>query len=148
VFYGCKNAVPLFYSARNFSLTHSIIYGCYEAGVWYGVETEPGTAFDFRNNIFSHCAYFWVSAGDGNHPLYRFSNSLISGNTNFLGIHHDGRLSPIKGKDTHTENGIRRAGEVILVHTTAEGTIPHDDLQLAPNSAGLDIDAEIFKLHK
>jgi hypothetical protein len=148
VFYGCKNAVLLFYSARNFSLTHSVIYGCYEAGVWYGVETEPAATFDFDSNIFSHCKYFWASAGDGDHPLYRFKHSLISGNTNYVGIHHDGRLSPLRGKDTHTESSIRRAGEVILVHTIAEGTTPRNDLQLGPHSAGLDIDAGIFTLRK
>jgi len=147
VFYDCKNAVLLFSSARDFSLTHSIVYGCYEAGVWYGIKTEPDDAFTFSNNVFSHCNYFWASAKGGDHPLYRFSNSLISGNTNYLGIHDDGRLSPLKGKGTHTEQGIRKAGEVVLVENTAE-VIPHDYLQLAPNSAGSDIDAGIFKLHQ
>jgi len=147
VFYGCKNAVLVFFSARNFSLTHSIIYGCYEAGVWYGIKTEPDAAFDFNNNVFSHCNYFWASAKGGDHPLYRFNNSLISGNTNYLGIHNDGRLSPLQEKGTHTETGISKTGEVILVQNSAE-VIPHDYLQLAPNSAGSDIDAGIFKLHK
>jgi hypothetical protein len=147
VFYGCKNAVLLFFSARNFSLTYSIIYGCYEAGVWYGIKTEPDAAFTFSNNIFSHCNYFWASARGGDHPLYRFNNSLISGNANYLGIHNDGRLSPLKVQGTHTENNIRKTGEVVLVQNTAE-VIPHDYLQLAPNSAGSDIDAGIFKLHK
>ena len=147
VFYGCKNALLLFFSASNFSLTHSVIYGCYEAGVWYGIKTEPDAAFTFNNNVFSHCNYFWASAKGGDHPLYRFNNSLISGNTYYLGIHNNGGLSLLKEKGTHTENGIRKTGEVILVHTTAEGT-PRDYLQLAPNSAGSDIDAGIFMRHK
>ena len=76
IFYGCKNALVLIKSIRDFSMTHSIVSGAYEAAVWYGPYLSP---FVFRDNIVTGCNYFWVRP-ENTQPGYTFSHSLLTNN--------------------------------------------------------------------
>lgn len=138
IFYECKNALLLFLSVNNFSLTHSIIYGAYEGAIWFGKYSD----FVFRNNIVANNNCFWVSMKDYK-ANYVFNNSFITGNTIFMGLNDNGVI----GKDTTNTpvtNGIRTEGKVIL-NERVRDTIPFDHLHLAPGSAGSDIPAGIFR---
>ncbi|MCW3119257.1 MAG: hypothetical protein JWM28_3339 [Chitinophagaceae bacterium] len=139
IFYGCKNALLLFKSISGFSVTNSIIYGSYESAVWFG----PFTAgFTFRNNIVSHCNYFWVRP-DNTQPAYSFTNSLITGNKEYMGYYGSKGLVPTE-KNSHTETGIRKTGNVLLSEVKTEG-LPKDYLNLTADSDGKEIGAGIFK---
>lgn len=139
VFYGCKNALLLFKSIKDFSLTNSIIYGAYEAAVWFG---PYESAFTFRNNVISNCNYFWLRPEDS-FPSYPFSHSLITDNQHFMGMYTN--KGPIEAKkNNHTETGIRKSGKVRLNEVEMNG-LPKGYLNLAPQSDGKDLNAGIFK---
>jgi hypothetical protein len=139
IFYGCKNALLLFKSIKDFSVTNSIISGAYEAAVWFGPFDSP---FIFRNNIVTHCEYFWLRP-ENTEPAYSFNNSLIVDNDHYLGFYTS--KGPVEAtKNGHTETGIRKSGKVILSEVKTQG-MPNDYLNLAPGSDGKDISAGIFK---
>ena len=144
IFFGCKHDVLLFQNIYDFSLTHSIIYGSYGAAVWFGDLQNPDHPFIFRDNIVANCNYFWGASGPGSHPLFKFSNSLITDIGHFMATTNTGYLVPFEGDDGHTEINIRKTGKVILNEVTIKG-MPHDFLQLATNSDGRDIDAGIYR---
>ncbi len=140
IFYGCKNALVLIKSIRDFSMTHSIVSGAYEAAIWYGSSVSP---FVFRDNIVTGCSYFWVRP-ENTRPGYTFSHSLLTNNEHLMGYYgnHDD-LHPL-ANDQSTESDVRKAGKVILVEVKTDG-LPHDYLNLSPDSDGRDIDAGIFQ---
>lgn len=140
IFYNCKNAVLSFVNVKDFSITHSIIYGAYEAAIWLGYGPDADLPFTFHNNIVANGNYFWVGA-KGIHKNYLFSNSVISGNANHLGINGDTIASDQVNKPT--EKNIDKSGKVFLSEITAEG-VPRDYLNLSGSSAGGQIDAGIF----
>jgi len=142
IFYGCKNALLLFKSIKDFSVTNSIISGAYESAVWFGTFDAP---FIFRNNIITHCAYFWLRP-ENTEPAYAFSNSLIVDNDHYMGFYTSTGLVEAN-KNNHTETGIRKSGKVILSEVKSEG-MPKDYLNLSPASDGKDILAGIFKTIK
>jgi hypothetical protein len=147
IFYGCKNAVLVFEKVSDFSLTHSIVYGAYEAAVWYGYQ-EPDEPFIFSDNIISHCNYFWASSKDLNHSSYRFNHSLICENDHYVGMQNgQGGVGSPANQENYKETNIRKSGSVKLVEVKTEG-LPHDYLNLAPDSDGKDIEAGIFKTIK
>lgn len=140
IFYNCKNAVLSFLNVKDFSITHSIIYGAYEAAIWLGYGPDADLPFTFHDNIVANGNYFWVGA-KGIHKNYLFSNSVISGNTNYLGVNGD-TIAPDQ-INKPTERNIDKSGKVVLSEITAGG-VPHDYLNLSGSSAGKQIDAGIF----
>jgi hypothetical protein len=139
IFYGVKNAVMVFLGIKDFSLTHSIIYGAYEGAVWYGYGPSSQMTFTFSNNIVTESNYFWVGYR-GVHPNYKFSNSLISGNTFYMGF-NEAEIEPdLLNKPI--ERGIQKSGKVQLIEVKTKG-IPQEYLNLSPSSAGRNLDAGI-----
>ncbi|GLU54428.1 right-handed parallel beta-helix repeat-containing protein [Dyadobacter frigoris] len=138
IFYGCKNALLLFKSISDFSLTNSIIYGAYEAAVWFGAFNSD---FIFKNNIVSNCAYFWLRA-ENTFPKYTFNNSLIINNDGYMGYYaKDGSIPA--DKNEHIENQIRKSGSLILSEVKTNG-LPKDYLNPTKESAGKELGAGIF----
>ncbi|MBE9464465.1 right-handed parallel beta-helix repeat-containing protein [Dyadobacter subterraneus] len=138
IFYGCKNALLLFKSISDFSLTNSIIYGAYEAAVWFGPFSSD---FVFKNNIVSNCTYFWLRA-ENTFPKYTFNNSLIINNEGFMGYYAKDGAIPAD-KNEHTENQIRKSGKLILSEVKTSG-LPKDYLNPTKGSAGKELGAGIF----
>ena len=124
---------------KELSITNSIIYGAYESAIWFGASEAP---FVFRNNIVTHCNFFWVRPKD-TQPLYTFSNSLITENDNYMG-YISGDLIPAS-KSNLKEIDIRKQGEVKLLEIKTERDQPHNYLNLVPGSDGNDLHAGIFK---
>ncbi|HEY2648589.1 MAG TPA: hypothetical protein VGI38_05330 [Puia sp.] len=141
IFYGCKNAILTFAGIKNFSLTHSIIYGSYEGAFWYGYNQTADVPFTFRDNIVAACNYFFVGYR-GIHDNYSFSNSLITDNRYYMGFNGEQIKPDMENKPK--EDHIVKSGTVFLNEVTLSGT-PSDYLQPSPVSAGRDIDAGIFK---
>jgi hypothetical protein len=142
IFYGCKNALLLFKSIKDFALTNSIVSGSYEAAVWFG-PNEPD--FLFRNNIVTNCAYFWLRP-ENTAPKYTFSTSVITGNAHYMGFY--GPKGPVEANEANqVEQGIRKSGTVLLSEVKTNG-LPTDYLNLLPQSDGYDVKAGIFKTPK
>ncbi|MBO9591819.1 MAG: right-handed parallel beta-helix repeat-containing protein [Niabella sp.] len=140
IFYGCKNALLLFKAISNFSVTHSIIVGAYEAAVWFGPFTAP---FVFRDNIVSDCNFFWLRP-EGTDPAYVFSNSVIANNKHYAGVYRNtGGLAAVDNNN-FKENHIRKTATVILNEVGTEG-LQKGYLNLSAQSDGSDIDAGIFR---
>ena len=125
---------------KNLFITNSIIYGAYKPAIWFGASVAP---FIFRDNIVSDCNFFW-GRPEGTIVLYRFRNSIITENTNYLGHITNCHLVPSL-KDTFKEAGIIKTGQIKLMDIKADSFQPHDHLNLAPGSDERDIPAEIFK---
>lgn len=141
IFYECKNALLLFLSVTGFSLTNSILFGSYEGAIWFGKYSD----FVFSDNIVANNNCFWISMKDYK-SHYVFNNSLIVGNTYFMGLNNNGLIE----KDTSNipiMRSIRQSGRVIL-NETDQDTLARDYLHLSPNSAGRDIPAGIFRFPK
>ncbi|SEA64053.1 Right handed beta helix region [Arachidicoccus rhizosphaerae] len=141
IFYNCKNAVLSFLNVRDFALSHCIIYGAYEAALWFGYGKDADLPFRFHNNVIAGCHYA-VIGYKGLHHNYNFSNSLFSGNKYYLGVNGD-QLQP----DTinhPTENNVQKGGKVTLEEITV-GSVPRNYLNLSPASAGSNLQAGIFK---
>lgn len=138
IFYGCKNALLFFQNIKDCSVTHSIIYGAYEAAAWYA-----GTDADltFKNNIVANCNFFWIRAPN-TYPTYTFSNSIITGVTQYMGFYGNG-LVPAD-KNSHIEKDIQRSAKIVLSEVKTEG-LPNDYLNLASTSDGQALKAGIFK---
>lgn len=144
IFYQCKNAVLVFFAAKDFSLTNSIIYGAYESAIYYGYKNDLDSPFIFRGNIITNCNYFWLGSKNEDHPLFVFNNSLIANNTHFMGIYDgEGGPKPYKVKGTHVEKNIQKSGEVILTEAEIE-RVPKNYLHPSAKSAGSNIKAGIF----
>ena len=142
IFYGCKNALLLFKSINDFSLTNSIISGSYEAAVWFGPNNPD---FLFSNNIVTNCAYFWLRPAD-TAPGYTFKNSVIASNAHYMGFF--GQKGAVEAPKTNqVEKGIRKSGKILLSEVTTNG-LPADYLNLLPQSEGYELNAGIFKIAK
>lgn len=141
IFYNCKNAVLSFLNVKDFSLTHSIISGAYEAAVWFGYGADADIPFIFNYNIVINGNYFWV--GDkGVHKNYAFTNSIISNNQHYMGINGD----TIEGEDTINqvaEKNTYKSAKVVLSEITAN-EYPKDYLNVSSMPQGIDINAGIF----
>ncbi|MBS1934200.1 MAG: right-handed parallel beta-helix repeat-containing protein [Bacteroidetes bacterium] len=138
IFFECKNALLLFNSIKNLSVTNCIINGSYEAAVWFGPFLEP---FVFRNNIVTHCNYFWLRAAN-TQAAYTFSNSIITGNDHYLG-YYGKELEPATG-DSVTETHILKTAKLLFSEVKTEG-LPNDYLNLLPESDGVELQAGVFK---
>ncbi len=139
IFYGCKNALLLFRGIKGFSFTNSIVYGAYEAAVWFGPFDAP---FIFRDNIISGCNFFWLRAED-TYPAYIFSNSYIGGNKNYMGVYRKAGEAIVSPDSNIIEKGINKSGSIILNEVALEG-IKKGYLHLSPKSEGYNIPAGIF----
>ena len=138
IFYECKNAILLFKSISDFSVTNSIIYGSYEAAVWFG----PFTPFKFSNNVVTRCHYFWLGP-ENTQPAYEFSNSLISENDYYLGYYT--KTGPVVAPNKNVrETGVIKTGTIVLSEVKTAG-LPNDYLNMTNASAGKNISAGIFK---
>ncbi|HEX7756645.1 MAG TPA: right-handed parallel beta-helix repeat-containing protein [Niabella sp.] len=143
IFYGCKNALLLFNAIRDFSVTHSIIYGAYEAAVWFGPYISD---FVFENNIVTQCNFFWLRP-EGTYPEYKFSNSLITNNKYFMGVYlKSGGLAELENRK-QIENNIRRSGSIILSEVALDG-MQRGYLNLSPGSDGHEYNAGLFTTGK
>jgi hypothetical protein len=150
IFYGCKNAVLSFENIKDFAITNSIIYGAYECAVWYGAISEKGpeAPFIFKDNIVSHCSYFWAASSGHDLSYYTFDHSLICENDNYVGMQNgQGAVMPLPSKENFKETGVRKSGRIKLVEVKTEG-LPPGYLNLSKESDGLDIGAGIFKIMK
>ncbi len=139
IFYGCKNAFILLKAIKDFSLTHSIIYGAYEAAAWYGATDSEIT---FRNNIVSGCNFFWLRP-ENTTPTYTFSNSLIANNKHYMGM-FTGKGPVEATQNAHKEVGIKKTGNVQLREVETAG-MPKDYLNPIPGSDGNELKAGLFK---
>jgi hypothetical protein len=162
VFYNCKNAFVLCWAIEDLSVTHSVMYGQYEAVGWIGKVEPP---FEFSNNIVSHESLFLVrlmvlpnytrgklpdsATSFKNYvespiqPSYILKNSVIERDGYKIG-YVDSNGNFIQDTKNHIiENGIRSTGNVILREATPDGN-PRDYLNPTPESAGYDLDAGIF----
>jgi hypothetical protein len=142
IFYGCKNALLLFKSISDFSLTHSIISGAYESAVWFG---PFDSAFVFTNNIVSNCTYFWLRA-ENTLPEYQFTNSLFTEMQGFMGYYAKAGSVPAD-QNKHREINIQRSGKLILSEVKTNG-LPMDYLNPVEGSAGKALGAGIFTAAK
>ena len=140
IFYGCKNAVLVFQGLKDFSLTHSIIYGAYEGAFWYGYGTGADAPFTFHDNIVADCNYFLIGYKE-KHTNYNFTNSVISGNAHLLGFNGD-EAEP-DTLNTAVLTGTLITGKVLLREITDKG-VPRNYLHPTPTSAGYGLDAGIF----
>ncbi|MCD2423766.1 right-handed parallel beta-helix repeat-containing protein [Niabella pedocola] len=140
IFYGCKNALLLFRGIKDFSLTHSIIYGAYEAAVWFG---PFNNTFIFRDNIISDCNFFWLSP-EGTDPQYIFSNSIIANNKHYAGMYlNAGGLAAVD-KTSFKESHIRKTASLVFNEVGLDG-VQTGYLHLSPTSDGYEIPAGIFR---
>lgn len=139
IFYGAKNALLLFKSIRDFSLTNSIIYGAYEAAVWFGPFISD---FEFSNNIISACAYFWLRE-ENTFPKYTFQNTLFTDMQAFMGFYSKSGPIPAE-KNEHVETNVTKSGTLKLSETGANG-LPQDYLNPVNGSDGKALNAGIFK---
>ncbi len=139
IFYGCKNALLFFKNIKDFSITHSIISGAYEAAAWYA---GTGNDFEFRNNIVTNCNFFWIRSPNS-FPTYTFRNSIITYVKEYMGFWGEDGLVKA-GKNSHVETGIKRSGKIMLSEVKTQG-IPKDYLNPLPESAGKELKAGIFK---
>lgn len=139
IFYNCRNAVLLFRSVENFSVTNSIIYGANESAVWMG----PVENFVFKNNVIARGNYVWVRP-DGSSPAYKFTDCVFVGNEHYMGYYGPNGLAETDNNKRFVETNVVRKGSVSLVkRTTPE--IPANYLHLTPESAGYQLKAGIFR---
>ncbi|MCT1531735.1 DUF1565 domain-containing protein [Sphingobacterium daejeonense] len=128
IFYECKNALVLIENVKDFSLTHSIIYGAYEAAVWFGPYLSE---FQFKNNIISNCNYFWLRK-IGTYPTYHFKNSLFAGNKNFMGFYTDNGLK-VAERNEHSEDKTLRTKDNVHLKTVDLNGLFNDYLHPSDN---------------
>jgi hypothetical protein len=141
IFFDCKNALLLFLSIKNLSVTNCIINGSYESAVWFGPFLEP---FVFKNNVITHCNYFWLRQ-KSTQPAYTFANSIITGNDHYLGFF--GNVPEPATGDSVNEIHLQKTGKLLFSEVKTEG-LPVDYLNLIAGSDGLELDAGIFKKPK
>ncbi len=139
IFYGCKNALLMFKAIRDFSVTHSIIVGAYEAAVWFGPFTAP---FVFRGNIVSGCNFFWLRP-EGSDPAYVFNHSIIANNKHYAGVYLNKGGLAATDKNNFEEHDIRKTATVTLNEVGLDG-LQKGYLHLSPISEGYEMPAGIF----
>jgi len=143
IFYNCKNALIFGqHSTSGFSLTHSVIYGAYEAAIWFDPTEAKFTGFTFDHNVITKCDYVWIRSAETS-PDFAFRNSLIADNAHYIGLDTDKGVVE-NPENKHREQGIRKTGVVLLREVKTEG-LPRDYLNLVPQSAGYDLKAGLFK---
>jgi len=49
-----QNAILAFLNAKNFRLTHYIVYGAYQAATWFGYYKYADLPFRFEDNIIAN----------------------------------------------------------------------------------------------
>jgi len=127
-FYNCKNAILCFVNTSGFVLTHSVIYGAYEAAVRLGYGADGDLPFVFKNNVIANSEYAWLGYKTTHH-YYIFEDAVFTGNHHFIGYNVDP-----PGDDTDNKVTEHRVAHV--------GTILFDDnFMLLPVSAGYDLTA-------
>lgn len=142
VFYNCRNAILLFRSVEDFSVTNSIIYGANESAVWMG----PVENFVFRNNVVAAGNYVWVRP-DGSSPAYKFTDCVFTENEHYMGYYSSNGLAETDNNKRFVETGVVRKGNVSIVKRTGP-EIPVNYLHLTPESAGYQLGAGIFRVPK
>jgi len=145
IFYECKNALIIgVKSRRGFSVTHCVIYGAYEAAIWFDPNEATFTGFAFRNNIVAGGGYVWIN---DEHTTANFTlrNSLITNNEHYTGYYTGTELLPTLNH--HVEQGVQKQGTVRLRRVKTEG-LPPDYLNPLPQSAGYGLHAGIFITRK
>jgi hypothetical protein len=152
IFYNCRNAV-VYWRANgikmNDSMTHCIIYGAYQAGVW---TARPDSNFFFSNNIVAHCRFAWIK-NHYNQSAYHFQNSLFSANDFYCGqwVKNDSleERTPLENKLTEINITTSDAISLSDNQTVAmELTLPDDYLNIRSGTAGYDLNAGIFRRRK
>ena len=140
IFYNCRNAFVLGGDISGFSLTYSIVYGAYEAALWY---RGRGSDFTFSHNIITGCNYLMVHE-QNNQPGYTVSDSYICGNNHYLGFYPPAQDSYTPVANTKIkEVNIHKSGKIQLVPVKLFG-ITKDNLELSSTSDGRETGAGIF----
>ncbi|WOK07552.1 right-handed parallel beta-helix repeat-containing protein [Imperialibacter roseus] len=142
VFYNCRNAILLFRSVEDFSVTNSIIYGANESAVWMG----PVANFTFKNNVIAGGNYVWVRPGDSS-PAYKFTDCVMVDNQHYMGYYGSNGLVETTNNKNFVETNVVKKGKVELV-TRKEPAYPTNYLHLTPGSVGYELNAGIFKSPK
>ncbi|RKE55441.1 right-handed parallel beta-helix repeat-containing protein [Sphingobacterium detergens] len=140
VFFECKNALVLIENIRDFSMTNSIVYGAYEAAVWFGAYHTP---VRFSNNVISNCNFFWLRA-EGTYPKYEFQNSLFAGNQSFMGHYTKSGLKPA-GRNEHIEKNVQKNTKKVELITVGQKGLITNYLHLSNGTMGSELKAGIFK---
>ncbi|WP_426792350.1 right-handed parallel beta-helix repeat-containing protein [Sphingobacterium sp. WOUb80] len=139
IFYECKNALLLFDHIKDFALTNSIIYGAYEAAVWFGPFVSE---FTFKNNVISGCNFVWLRK-ESTYPKYVFQNSLFAGNKNFMGYYAKNGLQ-VADRNEHVEKGIVQSAEKVNLKTVEQNGLFDGYLHLLDNTIGADLKSGIY----
>ncbi|WP_350124567.1 right-handed parallel beta-helix repeat-containing protein [Imperialibacter sp.] len=142
VFYNCRNAILLFRSVEDFSVTNSIIYGANESAVWMG----PVERFTFKNNVIAGGNYVWVRPGDSS-PAYKFIDCVMVDNEHYMGYYGSNGLVETTNNKNFVETRVIKKGEMDLV-IRKEPDYPVNYLHLTPESVGYELNAGIFKSPK
>lgn len=144
IFYGCRNALIMGSAIKQFSLNNSIIYGAYEAAMWFRPQEDGFKSFVFQHNLVANCAYFWIIS-EKPMPKLSLCNSVITGVAHYLGT---GNMTLTEARETtHQEEGVRKTGTIQLSEVTG-ATVPLDYLNPVPASAGYNLGASLFKVAK
>ncbi|SDK21437.1 hypothetical protein SAMN05421823_102160 [Catalinimonas alkaloidigena] len=144
VFYECRNAVLFFQNVRDFSITHSIVYGAYESAFWLGPDDVP---FTFANNVIANSHFFLVAPPEVAYSS-AFTNSLIAGNEHHVGSWSREKQQVVaRSKPAMAEKNLVKKGDVVLVENKAEA-LPTDHLHLTSGSAGTGLGAGLFRQMK
>ncbi|MBS0027506.1 hypothetical protein ACTJJ0_19860 [Chitinophaga sp. 22321] len=141
IFFNCKNALLFFKGVEHFSVTHSIIYGAYEAAMWVWLLNGQLT---FRDNIVANCGYLWTIPKDADTKAV-FENSLL------IQVQHDAGnwvngMTPANSRGFEFKN-TGRTGKADLVEP-ASPVDPVEQLDLSALSKGHTTDAGLFKVRK
>ncbi len=151
IFYRCRNGVVFWKSegdTRENVVSHCIIYGAYQAGVW---TAHGSSSFRLYNNVITKCAFAWVKNYD-NRSKFSFRDSLIADNEHYFGewTKPDTIVAKAPPQGELQESDIVKSGTVKLVDK--EGDQFSMEYQLAPkylnlreDSAGKGLDAGLFR---
>ena len=142
IFYNCRNAILLFRSVEDFSVTNSIIYGANESAVWMG----PVERFTFKNNVIVGGNYVWVRPG-GSSPAYKFIDCVMVDNERYMGYYGSNGLVETTNNKNFVETNVVKKGEAELV-IRKEPAYPVNYLHLTPESVGYGLNAGIFNKPK
>ncbi|WP_339793136.1 right-handed parallel beta-helix repeat-containing protein [uncultured Imperialibacter sp.] len=139
IFYNCRNAILLFKSVEDFSVTNCIIYGANESAIWMG----PVERFTFKNNVVAGSNYVWVRPKDSN-PAYKFTDCVMVDNEYYLGYYGSNGLVETTNNRNFVETNVVKKGKAELV-IRKEPAYPTNYLHLTPESTGYSLNAGIFK---
>lgn len=151
IFYNCKNPVVFWNVDEGKSygnaMRNCIVEGAYRTGVWVVATADD---FDFSNNVFNNCDYFFVR-NDINQETFHLKNSIVTNYKYYSGYGTAGGPKKETGPEiSYREENIRK-NVVVKLETgdvqPAELSLmtPNNYLHPAANSAAAKLGAGLFK---